>query len=347
MACRRSRHHRTVGPARRIGDAALSCRGTPRTPPGGRTGVVGRRSRRTSGPCPEGPDRRPATLPVRFRQDRSRTAHLGQVRRARDHHDCPRQPRLPLLLESMMKPRHLLLTVLLLSGCASKGPPELRGADYYFEEGGRDFERRRFLEAVESFQRIVSNFPGHARVAEAQYYLAESYFGMEEFVSAAFEYERVVDTYPSSQWRDDAQYKIGESYLEQSRRAELDQSETYEALNAYRRFIEDNVDSPLVVDARTRIGELRSRLAKKQFLASRLYHRQGHLRAARMAYEQLLAAYPLTSWYWHGLAQLGDIARVEGEIDEARGHWQEVLQGAEEEKLLDDVRQWVAELDLE
>jgi outer membrane protein assembly factor BamD len=247
----------------------------------------------------------------------------------------------------MMKPRHLLLTVLLLSGCASKGPPELRGADYYFEEGGRDFERRRFLEAVESFQLIVSNFPGHARVAEAQYYLAESYFGMEEFVSAAFEYERVVDTYPSSQWRDDAQYKIGESYLEQSRRAELDQSETYEALNAYRRFIEDNVDSPLVVDARTRIGELRSRLAKKQFLASRLYHRQGHLRAARMAYEQLLAAYPLTSWYWHGLAQLGDIARVEGEIDEARGHWQEVLQGAEEEKLLDDVRQWVAELDLE
>jgi len=34
-----------------------------------------------------------------------------------------------------------------------------------------------FLDAVESYQRIVSNFPGHARVAEAQYYLAESYFG--------------------------------------------------------------------------------------------------------------------------------------------------------------------------
>ena len=82
----------------------------------------------------------------------------------------------------------LLAVIFLAAGCASKGPPELKGADYYFEEGGRDFERRRFLDAVESYQRIVSNFPGHARVAEAQYYLAESYFGMDEFVNKRMYY---------------------------------------------------------------------------------------------------------------------------------------------------------------
>ena len=242
----------------------------------------------------------------------------------------------------------LLAVVFLAAGCASKGPPELKGADYYFEEGGRNFDRRRFLDAVESYQRIVSNFPGHARVAEAQYYLAESYFGMDEFVNAAFEYERLVDTYPSSQWRDDAQYKIGESYFEQSRRAELDQSETYQALSAYRRFLEDNPGSPLVADARDRIAESRGRLAKKQYLAGRLYHRQGHLEAARITYQELLNAYSQTSWYWHGLAQLGLVARSQGVSEEARGHWQEVLQGdTEDEDLLADVRKWIAELDAE
>ena len=97
-----------------------------------------------------------------------------------------------------------LLAALLLVACAGKGTPQLRGADYYFEEGVKDFERRRYLEAVESFQRVVSNFPGYARVAEAQYRLAESYYKLEEFVNAVFEYERLVDTYPSSPWRVEA-----------------------------------------------------------------------------------------------------------------------------------------------
>ena len=253
----------------------------------------------------------------------------------------------------MMKLRYCLplAALLFVAGCASKGPPELKGADFYFEEGQNDFEHRRYLQAVESFQRIVSNFPGHARVAEAQYYLAESYFGMKEYVNAAFEYERLVDTYPSSKWRDDAQYKIGESYFEQSRRAELDQRETYDALTAYRRFIDDNPGSPLVVGARARIDEARARLAKKQYLAARLYQHQGHMGAARMTYEQMLNTYPETPWYWQGLAQLGVIARREGKLDEARGHWQEVLQAADSAEvdtdLLKEVREWLAKLDAE
>ena len=250
----------------------------------------------------------------------------------------------------MMNLRHSLplVVLLLVAGCASKGPPELRGADFYFEEGQKDFEHHRYLQAVESYQRIVSNFPGHARVAEAQYYLAESYFGMKEYVNAAFEYERLVDTYPSSQWRDDAQYKIGESYAEQSHRAELDQRETYEALTAFRQFIEDNPGSELVATARERIAQLRARLAKKQYLAAQLYQRQGHLAAARMTYEGMINTYPETPWYWHGLAQLGFIARKEGAIEAARGHWQEVLQSADTAEVpaevLKQVGEWVAEL---
>lgn len=240
----------------------------------------------------------------------------------------------------------LLAATLLAVGCASKAPPELRGADFYFDKGTRDFERRRYLEAVESFQRIVSNFPGHARVAEAQYYLAEAYFGLEEYVNAAFEYERLVDIYPSSQWRDDAQFKIGESYYEQSRRAELDQSETFSALSAFRRFIDDNSGSPLVEDARDRIRSLRNRLAKKEFLAGRLYHRQGHLDAAVMTYQQMLNAYPETSWYWHGITQLGAIAARRNNLDKARNHFNEVLAGGEADaKLVKDVRERLAKLD--
>ena len=239
------------------------------------------------------------------------------------------------------------LVAAVLSGCAGKSAVQLQGADYYYDEAMEDFEKGRYLKAVDNFQRVVSNYPGYARIAEAQYYLAESYFHLEEFVSAVFEYERLVDTYPSSPRRVEAEYKIGESYFEQSRRPELDQAETYQALAAYRRFIEDNPGSALVADAERRIRECRARLAKKDFLAARLYDRQGHLEAAKMTYEQMVRAYPDTDWYWHGLASIGRIHSRQGRPGEARDLWKQVLSGTEDEKLLEDVREWMAGQDAE
>ena len=243
--------------------------------------------------------------------------------------------------------RAWFLVAAVLAGCAGKSPDQMQGADYHFEQGMKDFEKGRYLRAVDQFQRVLSNYPGFADVAEAQYYLAESYFHLEEFVSAVFEYERLVDTYPSSPRRVDAEYKIGESYFEQSRRAELDQAETYQALAAYRRFIEDNPGNPLVADAERRIRECRSRLAEKDFLAARLYHRQGHLDAAKMTYEQMVRAYPDTEWYWHGLASIGRIHSRQDRPDEARDLWEQVLSGSGDEKLLEDVREWMAGQDAE
>ncbi len=243
--------------------------------------------------------------------------------------------------------RAWFLVAAVLAGCAGKTPPQLMGADFYYEEGMKHFEKGRHLRAVDSFQRVLSNYPGYAEVAEAQYYLAESYFQLEEFVSAVFEYERLVDTYPSSPRRVEAEYKIGESHFEQSRRADLDQAETYQALAAYRRFIEDNPGSPVVADARGRIAECRERLAEKDFLAARLYHRQGHLDAAKMTYEQMVRAYPDTDWYWHGLARLGRIHSRQGRPDEAQALWEEVLSGSGDEDLLEDVRGWMDEQDAE
>ena len=236
-----------------------------------------------------------------------------------------------------------LLAAAVLAGCAGRTAEQLQGADYYYDEGLEDFEKGRYLKAVDNFQRVVSNYPGYAEIAEAQYYLAESYFHLEDFVSAVFEYERLVDTYPSSPRRVDAEYKIGESWFEQARRPELDQAETYKALAAYRRFIEDNPGTPLAADAEERIRQCRERLAKKDFLAARLYERQGHLDAARMTYEQMVRAYPDTGWYWRGLARIGRIHSRQGRPDEARDVWEQVLSGAGDEKLLEDVREWMAD----
>ena len=89
--------------------------------------------------------------------------------------------------------------VLLLTGCAAK-QERLRGVEYYYQEGMNAIERKRYLQAVEMFQRVVSNFPGSALVTDAQFHLAESYFRMDDFVNAVFEYQRLVDSYAHSDY---------------------------------------------------------------------------------------------------------------------------------------------------
>jgi len=227
----------------------------------------------------------------------------------------------------------VFLSLLILCGCAGSKPGQLKGAEAYFSEGMKALEKKRCIEAAEKLQRLVNNFPGSRLAPEAQYYLAEAYFCSEDYVNAIFEYQRLVDTYPSSQWVDEAQFKIGEAYYQQLRRPELDQKETYEALNYFRYFIEDNPDSPLIETARQRIVDCRSRLAEKHYRNARLYHRQGYLDAAAITYRDVLRSYSDTPWYFRSLLQLGQIAYEQEDFEQARACWEEVGQDCEEEKL--------------
>ena len=238
----------------------------------------------------------------------------------------------------------LFISSVLLNGCASSTPDRLKGAESYFEEGVKALEKKRCLEATEKFQRLVNNFPGSQLVPDAQYYLAEAYFCSEDYVNAIFEYQRLLDTYPSSQWLDDAQFKIGESYYQQLRRAELDQKETFEALNYFRYFIDDNPDSPLVETARQRIVDCRSRLAKKQYLNGFLYQRQGFLEAATITYDDVLRNYSDTSWYYQTLLRMGEIALAQQDLEKARFYWEEVQQRSDDEELQKEAGKKLEEL---
>ena len=237
-----------------------------------------------------------------------------------------------------------LLITAMLGGCAAK-QERLRVAEYYYEEGMRALERKRHLDAVDNFQRVVSSFPGSALVADAQYHLAEAYFRMEDFVNAIFEYQRLMDSYPRSAYVERAQFQVAESYFEQMRGPELDQKETFDALTHFRYFIDDNPDSPLVEKANSRIVACRNRLAEKRYKSAQLYHRRKHFEAARMEYEDLVRLYPETKWYAWGMAQLGDIARRDGDYDAAREYWQTALAETGDEKLRRQVEKWLRELE--
>ena len=251
------------------------------------------------------------------------------------------------MLRSYQRHLSLLWLLALLASCGGQNQARnLKGAQYSFDEGQRALERKRYFDAVEHFQRVVSNFPGSVLICDAQFFLAETYFRMDDYVNAVFEYERLVDAYPTCRWSAKAQFQTAESYYNQVRRPELDQQETHEALRHFYRFVDDNPDDPLAEEARKRIVSCRERLAEKQFKAGRLYHKQKFLEAARITYELLLREYPdVPATYYRGMAHLGDVERMDGNIDKASFHWDQVIDECEDEELRKDVLTWRSELD--
>ena len=113
------------------------------------------------------------------------------------------------------------------------------------------------------------------------------------------------------------------------------------------KFIDDNPDSPLVEVARGRIVEARSVLAKKRFLAARLYQKQKHYEAAIITYKDVMRDFPDTPYYAESLANLGDIDLKQGKAAEALSKWQEVLEITEDPKLLKRVEKQLLELKLQ
>jgi len=236
----------------------------------------------------------------------------------------------------------LLLGATFVLGCAST-KPALQGAEFHYEKAMEDLRRGRCTEAAEELQRVVSNYPGSAVAPAAQFHLAEAHFCARDFVNAVFEYQRLIDTYPSSEWVDEAQYQIAESYYEQSRRAELDQSETRDALSYYRLYLDDNPQGERAGDARARIAECRGKLARKLLLSARLYHRQGHLEAARMYYTELADTYPDTDSYYPAVLALGDVALALGQRDVALRHWSEVASSSADPDLREQAERKLVE----
>lgn len=240
----------------------------------------------------------------------------------------------------------VLLTLSLLAwGCSNKQAVTLKGAEEYLAEGQKALEKKRYPEAIEKLQRVVTNYPGASVVGDAQFLLAEAHFRSKEYVNAVFEYQRLLDSYPSSKWAEEAQYKIGEAYFQQRRRPELDQKETLDAINQFRRFLDDSPDSPLAEQARQRIATCRGQLARKLYLGAQLYYRQDRFEAAAQVYREVVRGYPDTPWYYEALAQLGEIASRNKDLTQARAYWQEVLQDGKDEELAKQVRKRMTELE--
>jgi outer membrane protein assembly factor BamD len=198
------------------------------------------------------------------------------------------------------------MMALVLAGCGSGEVTKVMSVEDRFAHAKMLFDKGSHLDAVNEFTVITLQYQGSAFAADAQYYLGECRFAREEFLLAAFEYSVVKRNYPASPRVADAQYKLGVCYYSLAPRSSLDQGYTRRSLDELQSFVEYYPGHEKAVDAESKIKEMTTRLAKKQYDTAKLYRTMEYFRAALFYYDDVIEKYHDTEY-----APLSSIDKVE------------------------------------
>jgi outer membrane protein assembly factor BamD len=179
------------------------------------------------------------------------------------------------------------------------------------------FDKKDYFKAKGLFTMLVLNNPAGETFERAQFYLAESCYGLKEYVEAISEYEKLIKSMAQSSMVDDAQFKIGMCYYQLAPGYALDQDYTTKAIMQFQQFLEDFPNSELRPEVEKRLAECRDKLAKKEFKTGELYTKMGYYRAAIISFDAVLEDYYDTSYGDAALYLKGESHLRMGELESA------------------------------
>jgi outer membrane protein assembly factor BamD len=157
-------------------------------------------------------------------------------------------------------------------------------------------EKKQWENARQHYKRIVEGFPQSQFGPAARLALGDSYFeegGTGNYILAVSAYREFLTFFPSHPRSDYAQFQVAESFYKQRNGPDRDQTATEDALEEYKKLLEQYPESSKAEEARARIKETRQSLARAEFLAGYFYQRTRQAcRAAITRYEGILNDYP-------------------------------------------------------
>ncbi len=190
----------------------------------------------------------------------------------------------------------VLASAIVLGGCGTSGNLRYDSPQEAYDRGMEYFERGRYQRAIGYFQGVFDYGRTSEVAADAQLYLARSYFNNDDYILAASEFTRFITTYRTDPRTEEAEFERAMSYFNLSPPFELDQSNTREAVQYFQLFLDRYPDSEMTAEAEEHIRQLREKLAHKEFAAAEQYEGREMYEAAALTYENVFDTYPDTRW---------------------------------------------------
>ncbi len=158
------------------------------------------------------------------------------------------------------------------------------------------YNKEDFLRAGNIFDQIAPVFRGTKKADSVYYFQAMSYFKQQDYVLSGHYFQLFSQTFGNSPFVQDAAFNEAYCYYLSSPRPELDQTSTYQALDALQLFMSRYPNSTHKEECLRYITELREKLMQKSFLGAKIYFDLEDYKASLTALNSSLVDFPETAF---------------------------------------------------
>ncbi|MBC6607198.1 outer membrane protein assembly factor BamD [Hymenobacter sp. BT188] len=187
----------------------------------------------------------------------------------------------------------LLLSALLLGSCS--GYQKLLKSDdvnkkytaaiKYYDEGD-------FFKAGTLLEELIPLLRGRPEAEKAQFYFANTNFRQRNYTLASYYFKSFFETYPNSTYAEEASFMYAKSLFRDSPEFELDQTNTFTALEAIQDFLNRYPTSQFRPETESMSQELQKKLDIKAFESARLYYQLRYYQSAVVAFTAFQQQFP-------------------------------------------------------
>jgi outer membrane protein assembly factor BamD len=189
---------------------------------------------------------------------------------------------------------HIILLALTLSACSNKYQKALKNPDnkVKLEMADAYYKKKDFVRAISLYEQIEEVYSATPFAEKILYNSAQCNFGLKMYALAGFQFKTYFENFPSGSNAEESLYMNAYCAYLESFDAELDQTDTYKAIETFRIFINVYPDSKYINECNTYLDELRAKLSFKAYRTAKLYFNMGEYKSAIVTLKNISREFP-------------------------------------------------------
>lgn len=186
---------------------------------------------------------------------------------------------------------------MLLSSCSEYGKL-MKSADYELkkEKAKEYYESGQFVKASELITLVLPRYRATEEAEELDWINAQCSYKLTDYIMAGTYYKNFSELYPYAENAEEANFMSAMCDYNMSPKAELDQTNTLNAIDGFSLFQNRYPSSQRVAECIRLKKILQERLVEKSYLSAKLYSEMSQYKAAVTALDNSLKEYPDTKY---------------------------------------------------
>ncbi|RJR35879.1 MAG: outer membrane protein assembly factor BamD [Deltaproteobacteria bacterium] len=191
----------------------------------------------------------------------------------------------------------VLALIALLGGCSTvKGwfskKEQEKPPDIMAEEGIKQLKKKKYDDAIETFEKVRDRYPYSDQAMLAQIKVADAYFYKKKYDEALQAYKEFEKLHPTNKGVPYAIYRQGLCYYRQRTTIDRDQTYTFKALQEFRRLKQKFPKCEYIPNVDKYMAKCRNDLAEHEFYVAVFYFKTKHYKAALDRFQVVAQEYP-------------------------------------------------------